>query len=489
MTDLAAILDRLGLGLYVDNFLAEGFDVWETVLDITESDLSVSILPRLLDLIADTTSDALSVKLGHRRKLQREIATIRGISIEQVIARAAPGPQSDRATSDGETHTSRPPGSKSEGTRGKRRYRRHPKADTNSPERPPSAYVLFSNTVREEVKPQNLSFTDIAKIVGERWQQLALARREPFESEAAARKDVYNTELAQYKKTSGHSQYCDYLADFKSKNGVPDGKRLKIERGGQDSNESSRGTPPSASIHGSPMSMASSIVPQHSPETPTNTIPSSMPKGTSPNGAFHNHSGVSPPSRYVLSVDRRPLGAAALQSILTPINTAAGQQQRRNARRSGNTPASFLQPRVTIPSSTSYGSSYSTASTGSLGRMPATPGDSSQPGPLMLSRADEGKEPQPQPYSTYQGHHPTTDSGSQNTPIYSSSASHTQASMPGPQLAPLTGGFHGSRPGSEGGGYGGMQWQAMNQYQTSRMDPLSVLALAGRMVDDQEERN
>lgn len=27
----------------------------------------------------------------------------------------------------------------------KRKYRRHPKADENAPERPPSAYVIFSN--------------------------------------------------------------------------------------------------------------------------------------------------------------------------------------------------------------------------------------------------------------------------------------------------------------------------------------------------------
>ena len=39
MTDLEDILDRLGLGSYVERFVEEGFDTWETVLDITESDL------------------------------------------------------------------------------------------------------------------------------------------------------------------------------------------------------------------------------------------------------------------------------------------------------------------------------------------------------------------------------------------------------------------------------------------------------------------
>lgn len=39
MTDLYPILSRLGLAHYVERFSEEGFETWETVLDITESDL------------------------------------------------------------------------------------------------------------------------------------------------------------------------------------------------------------------------------------------------------------------------------------------------------------------------------------------------------------------------------------------------------------------------------------------------------------------
>ena len=39
MSDLGERLERLGLSQYLDALLAEGFDTWETVLDITESDL------------------------------------------------------------------------------------------------------------------------------------------------------------------------------------------------------------------------------------------------------------------------------------------------------------------------------------------------------------------------------------------------------------------------------------------------------------------
>ena len=39
MSDLRERLSRLGLSQYSDVFASEGFDTWETVLDITESDL------------------------------------------------------------------------------------------------------------------------------------------------------------------------------------------------------------------------------------------------------------------------------------------------------------------------------------------------------------------------------------------------------------------------------------------------------------------
>ena len=42
MTDLASHLHRLGLDHYLDALYNEGFDTWETVLDIQESDLWVT---------------------------------------------------------------------------------------------------------------------------------------------------------------------------------------------------------------------------------------------------------------------------------------------------------------------------------------------------------------------------------------------------------------------------------------------------------------
>ncbi len=45
MTELGPILARLGLAQYLHSLIDEGFDTWETVLDITESDLYAILSP------------------------------------------------------------------------------------------------------------------------------------------------------------------------------------------------------------------------------------------------------------------------------------------------------------------------------------------------------------------------------------------------------------------------------------------------------------
>lgn len=39
MSELQNALERLGLSQYLQSFTIEGFDTWETLTDITESDL------------------------------------------------------------------------------------------------------------------------------------------------------------------------------------------------------------------------------------------------------------------------------------------------------------------------------------------------------------------------------------------------------------------------------------------------------------------
>jgi len=128
---LATVFGELGISQYLDAFLDQGFDTWETILDITESDL-----------------DALGVKLGHRRKLQRRIANSRGIAPDaSLVSPTQPTVEEQRAQDQQRADVPK----LDHRDAGvvvvtKRKYRRHPKPDENAPERPPSAYVLFSNS-------------------------------------------------------------------------------------------------------------------------------------------------------------------------------------------------------------------------------------------------------------------------------------------------------------------------------------------------------
>ncbi|KAL7961441.1 hypothetical protein V8C34DRAFT_12604 [Trichoderma compactum] len=216
--ELEAIFRELGITQYLDTFVEQGFDTWETILDIQESDL-----------------DALGVKLGHRRRLQRRIANARGI--DPSISLSSIKSTSEDSKHDG-AHKKREPPSHGEDSIivPKRKYRRHPKPDENAPERPMSAYVLFSNKLRENLKgDRSLSFTEIAKLVGENWQSLPLAEREIYEAQARASKERFYREMAIYKETPEYRKYLEYLEEFNEKQAKPnqgheDAKRARMEK-------------------------------------------------------------------------------------------------------------------------------------------------------------------------------------------------------------------------------------------------------------------
>ncbi|WQF77986.1 Putative sterile alpha motif domain, High mobility group box domain-containing protein [Colletotrichum destructivum] len=236
--ELEGIFAELGISQYLGIFLEQGFDTWETILDITESDL-----------------DALGVKLGHRRKLQRRIANSRGLAPDASLVSPT------RATAEEpKPEAQRPEQPRPEVKDGpvvtKRKYRRHPKPDENAPERPPSAYVLFSNKMRDDLKGRNLTFTEIAKLVGEHWQNLTPGEKEPYESSALKAKEKYNHDLAEYKKTAEYRKYNLYLQDFKARQASANqakesSKRQKLDVGARLQNGSASVTPGSLSSTGS----------------------------------------------------------------------------------------------------------------------------------------------------------------------------------------------------------------------------------------------
>ena len=179
-------------------------------------------------------------------------------------------------------------------TETKRKYRRHPKPDDNAPERPPSAYVLFSNHIREEIKGKDLSFTDIAKLVGQRWQALSASEREPYETRAASLKETFNQHLVEYKKSDQYKQYTQYLAEFRAKHGggVPDGKRPKLEEEASGGSSGSPVVPTLSSL--TPKSVETTDIPRQGANTETSrNAPTNRITGTAWSGV---NSPVSNPS-------------------------------------------------------------------------------------------------------------------------------------------------------------------------------------------------
>lgn len=153
--------------------------------------------------------------LGHRRKLQKEIANTRRLARDPAFVTPLYGinvhpsiTQRDASSSSNDVQQG--------GAPTKRGYRHHPKPDPKAPERPYSAYVLFSNHTRERLKEQNLSFTDLSKVVGEKWQQLTRHEREDWKRKGAVPWERYKAELGEYQKTDDFRDYQRYLAEFKA---------------------------------------------------------------------------------------------------------------------------------------------------------------------------------------------------------------------------------------------------------------------------------
>jgi hypothetical protein len=88
----------------------------------------------------------------------------------------------------------------------------------------PSAYVIFSkNKVRGELKERNLSFTEMARVIGENWRGLLPGEKELYQAHALYAKERYNAELSKYKKTSQYREYSQYLVEFKARQSTQQG--------------------------------------------------------------------------------------------------------------------------------------------------------------------------------------------------------------------------------------------------------------------------
>jgi len=75
------------------------------------------------------------------------------------------------------------------------------KKDPNAPKRPISGFFLFCGEHRPQIKAQNPSFGigDVAKKLGEMWNNLSDSSKQPYVAKANKLKDKYQKDMADYR--------------------------------------------------------------------------------------------------------------------------------------------------------------------------------------------------------------------------------------------------------------------------------------------------
>ncbi|MXQ98636.1 hypothetical protein E5288_WYG002660 [Bos mutus] len=75
------------------------------------------------------------------------------------------------------------------------------KKDPNAPKRPPSGFFLFCSEFRPKIKSANpgISIGDVAKKLGEMWNNLSDSEKQPYINKAAKLKEKYEKDVADYK--------------------------------------------------------------------------------------------------------------------------------------------------------------------------------------------------------------------------------------------------------------------------------------------------
>ncbi|KAI9693530.1 MAG: hypothetical protein M1820_009182 [Bogoriella megaspora] len=229
MPSLEAVLAHLNLAQYFEILVDNGFDSWEIVQDITEDDLA-----------------ELGFKLGHRRALQRAIANSSRPSLaldhEATSGRSASPPSTNQHRNE-------------EHKVSKRRYRRHPRVDPSAPKRPKTAYVMFADHLRKDPEITTLSFIEISRQVGMRWQSMGREEKYLWDIQAAQAMQRYTREMEEYRKTDAFRDHQRYLEQFRAKyldlpvespEALPQRPRLEHSAGSSSSNSSAQSTNPTS---------------------------------------------------------------------------------------------------------------------------------------------------------------------------------------------------------------------------------------------------
>lgn len=198
---LSEALALIGLEEYEERLIQNGFEDWETLAAITEADM-----------------EELGFKLGDRRKLQHSIRDQGHLLFDSSVEYwniISPSRPSLRRLSNLNQPSGTATSSSSQAQHPPRQYRRHPRPDPNAPPRPKTAYVLFSEQIRNDPEWKVASFTEVAKEAGRRWRDLPPEiRSDVWEEPATERFQAYREDLGRYKQTEEYRDYQEYQEKF-----------------------------------------------------------------------------------------------------------------------------------------------------------------------------------------------------------------------------------------------------------------------------------
>jgi hypothetical protein len=150
--ELRIALAQHGLSHYKGRLQENGFQDWETVTAITETDIA-----------------EMHFKQGNRQKLQRAIRGYSSASASHTVYKAKNLRLPFGGLSAVQEHSKATPQPLQHAARITRPCQQHLRPDPKAPPpKPKTAYVLFSEHVRRDPALTNSSFTKIAKETGKR---------------------------------------------------------------------------------------------------------------------------------------------------------------------------------------------------------------------------------------------------------------------------------------------------------------------------------
>jgi len=109
-----------------------------------------------------------------------------------------------------------------------KKFGKKPK-DKNAPKRASTAFFIFANEIRDEVRSENpdASIGEVGKILGEQWGSLSDSEKATYQAKSEKARAAYQKKLAKYQKTKHYAEYQETLATWKKakKNALKEAKK------------------------------------------------------------------------------------------------------------------------------------------------------------------------------------------------------------------------------------------------------------------------